>query len=132
MPRQTSIQLTGSTERQVEALKRAGFGSQTDIIRLAVDRMFREEYKIAPIAVGDKYAFDDSNEDKSQFVMQGAHDCARGWFEVLSLQGEDATIHCQIDRWDNREPERVSTIDRTFDWPLVGIELVGGYRWTKQ
>jgi Arc/MetJ-type ribon-helix-helix transcriptional regulator len=39
MPRQTSIQLTEETERQIEALKRAGYGSFTDIVRIAVDRM---------------------------------------------------------------------------------------------
>ena len=48
MPRQTSIQLTESTERQVEALKLAGFGSLTDIIRLAIDRMHRDECPPAP------------------------------------------------------------------------------------
>lgn len=43
MPRQSSIQLTEETERQVEILKRAGYGSFTDIVRLAVDRMAREQ-----------------------------------------------------------------------------------------
>lgn len=43
MPRQTSIQLTEATDRQVEALKLAGYGSLTDIIRIAIDRMHRDE-----------------------------------------------------------------------------------------
>ncbi len=43
MPRQTSVQLTEATERQAAALKAAGFGSMTDIIRTAIDRMWREE-----------------------------------------------------------------------------------------
>lgn len=43
MPRQTSLQVTEATDRQVEALKLAGFGSLTDIIRIAVDRMYRDE-----------------------------------------------------------------------------------------
>ena len=43
MPRQTSIQLTEATERQAAALKGAGFGSLTDIIRISIDRMYREE-----------------------------------------------------------------------------------------
>ena len=43
MPRQTSVQLTESTERQAAALKAAGFGSLTDIIRTAIDRMYRQE-----------------------------------------------------------------------------------------
>jgi len=43
MPRQTSLQLTEATDRQVEALSEAGFGRLTDIVRLAVDRMHRQE-----------------------------------------------------------------------------------------
>jgi len=43
MPRQTSVQLTESTERQAAALKTAGFGSLTDIIRIAIDRMYQQE-----------------------------------------------------------------------------------------
>lgn len=42
MPRQTSIQLTPETERLIELLKTAGYGSFTDIVRLAIDRMARE------------------------------------------------------------------------------------------
>lgn len=48
MPRQTSVQITEATDRQVEALKLAGFGSLTDIIRLAIDRMHRDECPPAP------------------------------------------------------------------------------------
>ena len=43
MPRQTSVQLTESTERQAAALKAAGFGTLTDIIRIAIDRMYLQE-----------------------------------------------------------------------------------------
>lgn len=43
MPRQTSVQLTESTERQAAALKAAGFGNMTDIIRTAIDRMYQQE-----------------------------------------------------------------------------------------
>lgn len=43
MPRQTSVQLTEATERQVEELKALGFGSMTDVIRTAVDRMYQQE-----------------------------------------------------------------------------------------
>jgi len=43
MPRQTSVQLLESTERQTAELKAAGFGTLTDIIRIAIDRMYRQE-----------------------------------------------------------------------------------------
>lgn len=41
MPRQTSLQLTVATERQVAALR--SFGTFTDINRIAIDRMYRDE-----------------------------------------------------------------------------------------
>lgn len=44
MPRQTSIQLTPQTESQLDELKGAGFGTRTDIIRIAVDRMYNQEF----------------------------------------------------------------------------------------
>ena len=43
MTRQTSFQMTEATDRQVDALRLAGFGTTTDIIRIAIDRMAREE-----------------------------------------------------------------------------------------
>lgn len=43
MPKQTSIQLTEATQRQVEALKAQGYGSLTEIIRIAIDRMWMAE-----------------------------------------------------------------------------------------
>lgn len=43
MPRQTSVQLTEATERQAAELKAQGFGSMTDVIRTAIDRMYHQE-----------------------------------------------------------------------------------------
>ena len=43
MPRQTSVQLTEVTERQAAELKAAGYGTLTDVIRIAIDRMHKEE-----------------------------------------------------------------------------------------
>ncbi len=43
MTRQTSFQLTPATEAQLDALKTQGFGTTTDIIRIAIDRMFQQE-----------------------------------------------------------------------------------------
>lgn len=47
MSRQTSIQLTEATEAQVDTLKNLGFGTFTDIVRAAVDRMARQESEYA-------------------------------------------------------------------------------------
>jgi Arc/MetJ-type ribon-helix-helix transcriptional regulator len=46
MPRQTSVQLTEATERQAAELKALGFGSMTDVIRTAIDRMYQQETRI--------------------------------------------------------------------------------------
>ena len=43
MPRQTSIQLTDATDAQVAQLQERGFGTFTDIVRVAIDRMHRQE-----------------------------------------------------------------------------------------
>jgi len=43
MTRQTSIQLTEATDRQVKALTEQGFGTFTDVVRIAIDRMYRTE-----------------------------------------------------------------------------------------
>jgi len=43
MPRQTSVQLTEATEQQIQWLKNEGYGTFTDITRIAIDRMYREE-----------------------------------------------------------------------------------------
>ena len=42
MSRSTSVRLTPVTERQVADLKRAGYGRFSDIVRLAIDRMWRD------------------------------------------------------------------------------------------
>jgi hypothetical protein len=39
----SSIRLTPATQHQIDALTAAGFGQFTEIVRLAVDRMYREE-----------------------------------------------------------------------------------------
>lgn len=43
MPRQTSVNLTPATERQIAALRAQGYGTTTDVIRIAIDRMAQQE-----------------------------------------------------------------------------------------
>ena len=43
MTRQTSSQITEATDAQVEYLKQRGFGTFTDIQRIAIDRMAQQE-----------------------------------------------------------------------------------------
>ena len=71
MPRQTSLQLTEATERQVKVLRSKGYGTLTDIFRIAVDRMYREEIPMF-------YAISTLNDSamNEQQILQAAH--ARG------------------------------------------------------
>ena len=41
--RRTTVNLTQATERQVKALTAQGFGTFTDVVRIAIDRMYRTE-----------------------------------------------------------------------------------------
>lgn len=43
MPRQTSVQITEATARQAAQLRQMGFGTFTDIVRIAIDRMSIQE-----------------------------------------------------------------------------------------
>lgn len=43
MPIQVSIQLTDAQLAQVSALQEAGFGNRSDIVRIAIDRMYQQE-----------------------------------------------------------------------------------------
>jgi len=40
---QVSLQLTEAQMRQIEMLQKLGFGTRSDIVRLALDRMYRQE-----------------------------------------------------------------------------------------
>ena len=43
MPRQTSFQITEATEQQIAYLASRGYGTTTNIIRTAIDRMAQQE-----------------------------------------------------------------------------------------
>jgi Arc/MetJ-type ribon-helix-helix transcriptional regulator len=43
MPKQVSMQLTPATDAQITDLQRIGFGTRTDVVRTAVDRMHQTE-----------------------------------------------------------------------------------------
>jgi hypothetical protein len=58
MTRQTSIQLTEATERQANALRARGFGTFTDVVRLAIDRMYREETEMETMQIRVEFSED--------------------------------------------------------------------------
>lgn len=58
--RRTTINLSEATDRQIEFLARRGFGSFTQIVRLAIDRMYAKEFE----EMKDDYwqGFDDGHD----------------------------------------------------------------------
>lgn len=46
---QSSIRFTAATRRQIEALEAAGWGSITNIVATAIDRMYKEEIKMPTV-----------------------------------------------------------------------------------
>ena len=95
MNRPTSIQVSPATDRQVEALRASGFGGLTDIVRLAIDRMYNQEvntmdvraltereldwypYENSPncaIRSNGRWYYGDCAGDESQFLGDGDYD----------------------------------------------------------
>lgn len=64
MTRQTSLQVNENTEQQAIELKRRGFGTFTDVVRTAVDRMFNQERD------RNWYRVDDTDKTIEQLVEE--------------------------------------------------------------
>lgn len=94
MSRQTSIQVTSATDQQVDQLKQHGFGSFTDIVRIAIDRMAQQE-GIVPIR---RYRGFDQNITGGEFTdeeLAAAKSCGyinafrQGLYEVIEEHQAD-------------------------------------------
>lgn len=81
---------------------------------------------------GDMFTVDTTNDDQTQFYMQGAHDRYKGRMDVFAVDGDTATVHCRIEYWDDRNPRETSNVtERTFDTPVAAVTAVGGHKWVK-
>lgn len=76
MPRQTSFQATEATDHQLADLRDAGFGTTTDVLRLAVDRMHREEIIMKESAIARRAGVLRTDSDK-QIVQK-----IRAWIQT--------------------------------------------------
>jgi len=94
MSRQTSIQVTSATDEQVELLKQSGFGSFTDIVRIAIDRMAQQE-GVTPIRrftgfnqhiIGGEFTDEEMAAAKSCGPINALR---QGLFEVLDDRAAD-------------------------------------------
>lgn len=110
MTRQTSIQLIEATERQVEVLKSLGFGTFTDIVRVAVDRMYREESDmIGQITATHTYVIEDTlDETGSPYTV------------VFADRHVTPNLGLYVDEWFADKDEAIkhaqAILSMTFDW----------------
>jgi hypothetical protein len=125
MPRQTSIQLTDATDRQIGSLKLAGFGTTTDIIRIAIDRMFRDEAAKAPKRHIEIWQHRGSGEQYAMLIELGRPISANGPLH----HKEAAEIVAGSDDldWSDELADYINTEDEAADerayrlvWPQIG------------
>lgn len=94
MSRQTSIQVTSATDQQVELLKQHGFGSFTDIVRIAIDRMAQQQ-GITPIRRFTGFNQNITGGEFTDEELTAAKACGyinsfrQGLFEVLEERAAD-------------------------------------------
>jgi hypothetical protein len=124
MTRQTSIQLTDATQRQVEILKAQGFGTFTDIVRVAIDRLYRDEAEntLNMVTVTHTYVIEDSlDESGSPFMVEFCDKSGPSllgpYIDESFADKEAAIAHAE------------SLVGMTFDWePLIQATMYNGMR----
>lgn len=105
--RQTSVQLTPATQRQVNDLQMAGFGSFTDIVRAAIDRMYQQEKDSILVTFEIKQ-------------LDGEH--------VATITYADGTMFTTGD-WQSAQPQTLDDAP-SFSWYKVDASLpVDTDRW---
>lgn len=82
MTRQTSIQLTDETKAQIAALTDRGFGTQSNIIRTAIKRMYNQE--IRPV--------NSDRQNKIDTVLDCLNALRRGVQEPTIVQEDDGSF----------------------------------------
>jgi hypothetical protein len=129
MARQTSVQITEATDRQVKAIQDAGFGTFTDIVRIAIDRMHNTEVRtMISITVDTDSQF--SGIDDDEIYDQDASLAAycdqleqrlRSEFPDSGITVQPGDISCtRVDTGDDRDRAYVDQIQedvfKEFQW----------------
>lgn len=124
MPRQTSVQLTEATERQVDALKAQGYGTLTDIIRIAIDRMWTSEYFAAEPTPAPAIQLWQHRTAGEQYIVciDGGH--VTGAVGPIYQPERDAQLlaaHTQDWEWDAELADDIAEHDDEYRcvWPYV-------------
>ena len=122
MPRQTSIQLTEATERQLDALKLQGYGTTTDIIRMAIDRMWMRESFAGDASVAATVQVWQHRTAGERYVVGMQHGQVVGAVGPINQLNQDVLVlsaHTSDWEWD---PELADDITADTDayrvvWP---------------
>lgn len=80
------MQLTPAQERQLEALRVAGYGNTSDIIRIAIDRMYNEENMTMIIAKSDRE------------IIAAAAEEMPSWANNLKIVGDYMIMKCKYNK----------------------------------
>ena len=102
------VRITPAMRKQLDFLTEAGFGNQTDIIRLAVDRMYQQESPRKVRAPHRQYLIESVASKMSEGLMDAAdvrriNDSDEGWtYDV----GDDQ-------HWTRYEGARMSEAEMT-------------------
>lgn len=114
--RVTSFQLTSATDRQIEALKELGFGSKTEIIRTAIDRMYREETRTmsaANAANSNTYYI-----SEAMLGDEATEDDARRMVEILEGKGYNVEYGDKL----GQDEAAISTADWEDGLDIISLE----------
>jgi hypothetical protein len=124
MPRQTSIQLTEATERQLDALKTQGYGTTTDIIRMAIDRMWMRESFAGEHSATVTVQCWQHRTAGEQYIVSIQHGVCVGAVGPIYQPDRDAQIlaaHTNDWEWDPELADDLATDTDAYRvvWPYV-------------
>ena len=131
MPRQTSMQLTPAQERQLKALRVAGYGSTSDIIRIAIDRMYNKEIKMTrrlrlsnpatgKICNGNFVATETDRENTD--LLFGFFDCPELEQPIAVIHYEDTDITYVPADWIGPQPQTIAQAN-DYKWTWDGMAV---------
>lgn len=125
MPRQTSFQMSEATARQIETLKTQGYGTTTDIIRIAIDRMWMaESFAHEPAALAPAIQLWQHRTAGEQYIVSVQHGQCVGAVGPIYQPDRDAQIlaaHTPEWEWDAELADDIAECTEEYRvvWPYV-------------
>lgn len=122
MSRQTSIQISDSMQRQITRLQAAGFGTFTDIVRLAVDRMYQQEIGVPENVFAAWNAMNaDIPLEKFGAVVSGVQEHVNASPAKIADFIDGGEEGWQDDPMGHQEWITSTSADEIADWAIAGL-----------